>query len=102
MTGEDMGKKVLNPTIKYMYDYDQAQGGLLSLGSVAPIRSCRNVARDLDGLTLTPSPQLVVDNRYYGGLADSLGTSVFNTSNEDVTKLPRLLIRSSTSTSVQI
>ena len=78
MTGEDMGKKVLNPTVKYMYDYDQANGGLLSLGLSHPFDLAK-LSPDLDGLTLTPSPLLVVDNRYYGGLADGLAGSAFDT-----------------------
>jgi hypothetical protein len=80
MTGEDMGKKVLNPTLKYMYDYDEANGGLLSLGLSHPF-DLAQLSPDLDGLTLTPSPLLVVDNRYYGGLAEGLDGTTFETDN---------------------
>lgn len=87
MTGEDMGKKVLNPTLKYMYDYDQANGGLLSLALSHPFDLAK-LSPDLDGLTLTPSPQIVMDNRYYGGLADGIGSSAFD--NDGVSKTTKI------------
>jgi hypothetical protein len=88
VTGEDMGKKVLNPTLKYMYDYDQANGGLFSLGLSHPF-NLAELSPDLDGLTLTPSPTLVVDNRYYGGLAESFGGAAFDT-DEGVSKTTKI------------
>jgi hypothetical protein len=80
VTGEDMGKRVLNPTIKYLYDYELAQGGLLMISLSHPF-DLAELSPDLDGLTLTPSPTLVVDNRYYGGLADSISNTAFDTDN---------------------
>ncbi|MDO8303336.1 MAG: hypothetical protein Q7T18_08845 [Sedimentisphaerales bacterium] len=88
VTGEDMGKRILNPTITYIYDYELAQGGLLLVGLSHPF-DLAGISPDLDGLTLTPAPTLVVDNRYYGGMANSLGTPLFNT-NENVHKTTKI------------
>ena len=77
MTGDDLGKKILYPTIKYMYDADQAEGGLLSFGLSHPF-DLSQADPVLTGLTLTPSWDIVYDHRYYGGLAESFGNAFFD------------------------
>jgi hypothetical protein len=87
VTGEDMGARILNPTITYLYDYEEAQGGLLLIGLSHPF-DLAEVSPDLDGLTLTPGPTLVIDNRYYGGWSDSIGNSIFD--NDDASKTTKI------------
>ena len=71
ITGEDMGTKVLHPTVTYIYDYELAQGGLL-MGSLSHPFDLSEASPELAGLSLTPSVLATVDNRYYGGLTQSL------------------------------
>jgi hypothetical protein len=79
MTGEEMGKKVLYPTIEYMADFDQATGGLLTFGLSHPF-DLAQCDPQMTGLTLTPSWDIVVDHRYYGGLAESFGNGFISES----------------------
>ena len=88
ITGEDMGNRVLYPTIKYIYDYELAQGGLLIMGVSHPF-DLAEASPDLDGLSLTPSLTATVDNRYYGGLTDSISPA-FSQGIRETTKLAYL------------
>ncbi|OHB54142.1 MAG: hypothetical protein A2Y07_03005 [Planctomycetes bacterium GWF2_50_10] len=65
-TGADMGKRVLNPTFQYVYDYDLADnGGLLLFGLSHAFDLAEVFGPDLTGLSLTPSWQVAMDNRFY-------------------------------------
>ena len=83
VTGEDFGKKVLYPTIKYTHDADEVGGGLLTFGLSHPF-DLSQADPALTGLTLTPSWDIVWDHRYYGGLAESFGDA-FGTGEADKT-----------------
>ena len=73
MTGSDMGKKVLDPTFKYIYDYELADnGGVLLFGLDHPFDLAEVFGPDMTGLSLTPSWQIAMDNRYYNRYLNNL------------------------------
>jgi hypothetical protein len=71
LTGQDWGKRVLNPTVTYIYDYEMADGGLL-MGSLSHDFDLAEITPDLTGLSLTPSWSIVFDDEYYAPYFSSL------------------------------
>jgi hypothetical protein len=72
LTGKDMGNNVLNPTVKWICDYDLADSGQLwMLGLSHPVEMAE-IMPELAGITLKPSWTLVLDDRYYGSYISSL------------------------------
>lgn len=68
LLGTDMGENVLNPTVSYILDYDEAEnGGLVVLALSHPMEPA-----EMPGVTLTPAMTLVYDDRYYGPYLESL------------------------------
>jgi hypothetical protein len=85
LTGKDMGENVLNPTIKWIIDYDLADGGQLwQFGISHPIDMAQCMP-ELSGIMLKPSWTISVDNRYYGSYIKNLTNGAVPT--QDVTKL---------------
>jgi len=72
LTGKDMGKNVLNPTIKWICDYELADGGQLWLFGLSHPVDLGECTPELAGLTLKPSWTIAVDNRYYGSYISNL------------------------------
>lgn len=72
LTGRDMGENVLNPTIKWIIDYELADGGQLWLFGLSHPVELAEYTPELAGITLKPSWTLAVDNRYYGSYITNL------------------------------
>ncbi len=72
LTGKDMGENVLNPTIKWIIDYDLADGGQLWFFGISHPIEMAQCMPELAGITLKPSWTIVVDNRYYGSYVSNL------------------------------
>ncbi len=84
LTGKDMGENVLNPTIKWIIDYDLADGGQLWQFGISHPVDMAEYMPELSGIMLKPSLTIAVDNRYYGSYIKNLTNGAVATS--DVTK----------------
>jgi hypothetical protein len=72
ITGKDVGESVLNPTIKWLIDYEAADNGQLWMFGISHPFDLAEYMPELAGITLKPSVTMVVDNRYYGSYVSNL------------------------------
>jgi hypothetical protein len=71
LTGNETGN-ILNPSLTYLVDYDNAAGGQLFILNLNHPFNLADSDPELTGFTIVPTFKLYYDNRYYGDYLNSL------------------------------
>ncbi len=73
LLGQDDG--VFNPSLAYVYDYDLVNAGV-AVAAIDHKFSLDDVAEELQGITVTPSAFIILDNRYLDSFLEAVGGNV--------------------------